>query len=138
MARKTTLLFLSFLIVCFAYPQDRDDRKKPVLIRADEAEEKGEELIEHSPEKARESVEIGDFYFKRDNYRAAADRYREAIRYDTKWPEPYEKLVETLFEMNDLEGAIEACENFVTTNPGSNEVADFEEKAQELKARASR
>lgn len=136
MARKTVLLFLSFLIVCFGYPQDRDERKKPVLIRADQAEE--EEIIEHSPEKARESKEIGDFYFKRDNYKAAADRYREAIRYDTEWPESYEKLVEALLEMNDLEGAIEACENFVTTNPGSKAVPEFKEKAQQFRAQASR
>lgn len=137
MARKRILLFLSFLIICFAYPQDRDDRRKPVLIRADQAEEK-EEIVEHNPERARESVEIGDFYFKRDNYKAAADRYREAIRYDTEWPEPYEKLVEALFELNDLEAAIETCENFVTTNPGSKAVLEFEERAQKLRAQASR
>ena len=137
MTRKKMLLFLSFLAICFAYPQDREDRKKPVLIRADQAEEK-EEAVEHSPEKARENVEIGDFYFKRDNYKAAADRYREAIRYDVEWPEPYEKLVDALFELNDLDGAIETCENFVTTNPGSKAVAKFEDRAQKLRTQASR
>jgi tetratricopeptide (TPR) repeat protein len=33
------------------------------------------------PHKAAKSVEVGDFYFKRKNYRAAAERYREALRY---------------------------------------------------------
>lgn len=33
------------------------------------------------PHKAAKSVEVGDFYFKRGNYRAAEDRYREALRY---------------------------------------------------------
>jgi Flp pilus assembly protein TadD len=33
------------------------------------------------PHKAAKSIEIGDFYFKRRNYRAAQDRYREALRY---------------------------------------------------------
>jgi len=33
------------------------------------------------PHKAAKSVEVGDFYFKRKNYRAAEDRYREALRY---------------------------------------------------------
>ena len=33
------------------------------------------------PHKAAKSVEVGDFYFKRKNYRAAEDRYREALKY---------------------------------------------------------
>jgi Flp pilus assembly protein TadD len=33
------------------------------------------------PHKAAKNVEVGDFYFKRKNYRAAEERYREALRY---------------------------------------------------------
>jgi Flp pilus assembly protein TadD len=33
------------------------------------------------PHKAAKDVEVGDFYFKRKNYRAAEDRYREALLY---------------------------------------------------------
>jgi tetratricopeptide (TPR) repeat protein len=33
------------------------------------------------PHKAAKDVEVGDFYFKRRNYRAAEDRYREALLY---------------------------------------------------------
>jgi len=34
-----------------------------------------------NPHKAEKNVEVGDFYFKRKNYRAALDRYREALYY---------------------------------------------------------
>lgn len=34
-----------------------------------------------NPHKAAKDVEVGDFYFKRKNYRAAEDRYREALFY---------------------------------------------------------
>jgi tetratricopeptide (TPR) repeat protein len=34
-----------------------------------------------NPHKAAKDVEVGDFYFKRKNYRAAQDRYREALLY---------------------------------------------------------
>ncbi len=34
-----------------------------------------------NPHKAEKDVEVGDFYFKRKNYRAALDRYREALIY---------------------------------------------------------
>jgi tetratricopeptide (TPR) repeat protein len=33
------------------------------------------------PHKAAKDIEVGDFYFKRKNYRAALDRYREALFY---------------------------------------------------------
>jgi tetratricopeptide (TPR) repeat protein len=31
--------------------------------------------------KARKNMEVGDFYFKRKNYRAALERYKEALYY---------------------------------------------------------
>jgi tetratricopeptide (TPR) repeat protein len=34
-----------------------------------------------NPHKAAKDVEVGDFYFKRKNYRAVLDRYREALYY---------------------------------------------------------
>jgi tetratricopeptide (TPR) repeat protein len=39
------------------------------------------EFHQWDPHKAAKSVEVGDFYFKRKNYRAAEDRYREALMY---------------------------------------------------------
>ena len=34
-----------------------------------------------NPMKAMKNVEVGDYYFKRKNYRAALDRYKEALYY---------------------------------------------------------
>ena len=34
-----------------------------------------------NPMKARKDIEVGDFYFKRKNYRAALERYKEALYY---------------------------------------------------------
>jgi tetratricopeptide (TPR) repeat protein len=34
-----------------------------------------------NPHKAEKDIEVGDYYFKRKNYRAALDRYREALYY---------------------------------------------------------
>jgi len=34
-----------------------------------------------NPHKAEKDIEVGDFYMKRQNYRAAEDRYREALEY---------------------------------------------------------
>jgi tetratricopeptide (TPR) repeat protein len=40
-----------------------------------------EEFRVWNPHKAEKDVEVCDFYFKRKNYRAALDRYREALYY---------------------------------------------------------
>ncbi len=51
------------------------------------------------PHKAMKDVEVGDFYFKRKNYRAALDRYKEALVYkendamaNLRLGQTYEKL----------------------------------------------
>ncbi len=51
-----------------------------------EAEDKPEnsdvqEVHPWNPMKALKDVEVGDYYFKRKNYRAALDRYKEALFY---------------------------------------------------------
>src|SRR6476646_7341371 len=39
------------------------------------------EFHPYDPHKAEKDVEVADFYFKRGNYRAATERYREALEY---------------------------------------------------------
>ncbi len=40
-----------------------------------------QEFHAYDPHKAAKSLEIGDFYFKRKNYKAAIERYHEALGY---------------------------------------------------------
>jgi tetratricopeptide (TPR) repeat protein len=66
-------------------PPEDDAKKHPdssSAIAAAEAEATGvAEFHPWDPHKAAKDVEVGDFYFKRKNYRAAEDRYREALLY---------------------------------------------------------
>jgi tetratricopeptide (TPR) repeat protein len=70
-------------------PPENDARAHPQSAEAmseAEAEASGVsngvgEFHSWDPHKAAKSVEVGDFYFKRKNYRAAEDRYREALGY---------------------------------------------------------
>ncbi len=73
-------------------PQD-DDKNHPGSTTAlEEAEDAAglyegdeiggvQEFKPWNPHKAKKDVRVGDFYFKRKNYRAALDRYREALYY---------------------------------------------------------
>jgi len=67
-----------------------DDAKKHPFSKAAIADSEEQDQAENSdvqevhpwnPMKALKDVEVGDFYFKRRNYRAARDRYQEALYY---------------------------------------------------------
>lgn len=134
MRRIVGLLIPLVILTGPIWGQERDSRRKPVLIRPDRTAEQLEETpIVPDPEKAREHVEVGDFYYRRDNYEAAADRYREAILYGPKWPKGYEKLVQVLEKQRSFLKAIEVCEEFLLKNSTSDRVERFEKWAKNLK-----
>ena len=110
--------------------------KKPVLIRADASDEQEPAVILPDPDKAREHLEIGDFYFKRENYKAADDRYRDAIRYLPSWAEPYQKLTRSLQRQGAFEEAAKTCEQFILANSDSDEVESFRKLVDEFRAKA--
>ena len=129
--------FLSYplLLLALTLPlQDRRLGRKPVLIRADDAsaQEKEEVPPEPDPDKARKAVEIGNFYFKRENYKAAEIRYREAILYGPDWHEGYEKLVKTLETTAQYGPAIQTCRDFLEAAPDSKKAPEFERRAKLL------
>ena len=72
------------------------------------------ELRPYDPHHADKDVEIGDFYFKRDNYKAAESRYAEALEYmpnhaaaTYKLAEAQELLAELALEDNNNAKAID-------------------------------
>ena len=134
-------LLLTFLSIPLSGQEGRSGRK-PVLIRpeptADKSEE-GEQVEEGppqpDPQKAKKHVEVGDFYYKRKNYTAAAERYREAIQFNPKWAKAYEKLVKVLEKQNLFGEAVKVCELFVQSSDSSKDVKRFQEWGVELKAK---
>jgi tetratricopeptide (TPR) repeat protein len=64
-------------------PPKDDAKAHPSSSSNTEDEDAGDvqEFHPWNPHKAAKDVEVGDFYFKRKNYRAAEDRYREALLY---------------------------------------------------------
>src|ERR1700691_1744708 len=76
------------------------------------------------PHKAAKNIEVGDFYFKRQNYRAAEDRYREALRYKDNDAVATIKLavcLEKLGVLDDARAAYESYLKILTHGPQSEE-----------------
>lgn len=66
-------------------PPANDDKSHPrspdMLVDEGSGATDTSEFRYWNPHKAAKDVEVGDFYFKRKNYKAAEDRYREALFY---------------------------------------------------------
>ncbi len=66
-----------------------------------------DEFTPYNPMKAMKDVEVGDFYYKKENYNAAISRYREALDFKPHDAEATFKLAEVLNKTGDTAGATE-------------------------------
>ena len=115
----------------------QDGGRKPALIRdTDQAEGKDEieaqKPKEYNPIQSEKSLKIGDYYFKRKNYKAAIQRYLEAIDYQPSRTEAYESLGRAYERNGEQDKALEVYKNYLSKNPESPKVADFRNKIEKL------
>jgi len=89
------------------------------------------EFSPYNPMKAMKDVEVGDFYFKRENYNAAISRYREALEYKPHDAEATFKLAEALNKTEDFSGAKENYEAYLKILP----YGPYAKKAKEALAK---
>ena len=76
-----------------------------------------DEFTPYNPMKAMKDVEVGDFYYKQENYRAAISRYREALEYKPRDAEATFRLAEALSKTGDVAGAKENYEAYLKILP---------------------
>jgi tetratricopeptide (TPR) repeat protein len=125
--RKFTLFCISAgLVLCrlFASSQAPDpDRpaRPPVLIR----EEIDRPEPARDPAAAEKEIQIGDFYFKRDNFRAAIVRYREAVLSRPDYAPAYEKLIRALEKNKEDKDAYRYMREYLQKFPTASKSADY-------------
>jgi Flp pilus assembly protein TadD len=91
------------------------------------------ELNSWDPHKAAKDVEIGDFYFRRKNYRAAEDRYREALRYKDNDAIATIKLAVCLEKLGILDDARAEYESYLKILPHGPQAPEAEKAVARLK-----
>jgi Flp pilus assembly protein TadD len=89
------------------------------------------------PHKAAKSVEVGDFYFKRKNYRAAEDRYREALRYKDNDAIATVRLAICLEKLGILDDARAEYERYLKILPHGPEAALAQKALDRLKVQTT-
>jgi tetratricopeptide (TPR) repeat protein len=91
------------------------------------------EFTPYNPMKAMKDVEVGDYYFKRENYQAAISRYREALEYKAHDAEATFKLAEVLNKTGDVAGARENYEAYLKILPNGPYAKRVKEALSKLK-----
>jgi tetratricopeptide (TPR) repeat protein len=90
-----------------------------------------------NPHKAEKDVEVGDFYFKRKNYRAALDRYREALYYKDNDATATFKLAICQEKLGDMDEARNAYEKYLKILPDGPFAQEAHRGLERLKAQSS-
>jgi tetratricopeptide (TPR) repeat protein len=114
-----------------------DDAKthpKSSDILMDEGSGSAEEVLPWDPHKAAKDVEVGDYYFKRKNYRAAEDRYREALRYKDNDAIATYRLAVCLEKMDRPDEAREEYESYLNILPNGPEALEAKRAIERLKS----
>jgi tetratricopeptide (TPR) repeat protein len=90
-----------------------------------------------NPHKAAKDVEVGDFYFKRKNYKAAEDRYREALYYKDNDAIATFRLAVCLEKLDRPGEAQKEYENYLKILPNGPEADQAKKAIDRLKAPAA-
>ncbi|MGD0270565.1 MAG: tetratricopeptide repeat protein [Candidatus Sulfotelmatobacter sp.] len=91
------------------------------------------ELHSWDPHKAAKNVEVGDFYFKRKNYHAAEERYREALRYKDNDATATIRLAVCLEKLGILDDARAEYESYLRILPHGPQSSEAQKALARLK-----
>ena len=92
-----------------------------------------QELRPWDPHKAAKDIEVGDFYFRRKNYRASEDRYREALLYKPNDAVANFKLGESLEKLDQDDEAVTHFQAYLKVLPHGPLAKDAEKSIQKLR-----
>ena len=96
------------------------------------------ELRPWDPHKAMKDVEIGNFYFKRENYRAALSRFCEALQYKPGDAVATFRVAESLEKLGDLGGAQGYYEQYLKILPYGPSAGQAKKALERIKGRPER
>jgi tetratricopeptide (TPR) repeat protein len=76
-----------------------------------------QEMRPWDPHRAAKNMEVGDFYFRRQNYKAALDRYHEALEYKPNDAVANYRMAECLEKLDHPESAADHYQEYLKILP---------------------
>jgi len=92
-----------------------------------------DEKYAFNPVKSKKAVEIGEFYFKKSDFKAAAARYIEATKWNDGNADAWLRLGEAEEKMNDAKAARAAWEKYLQLAPQGKNAAAVRGKIEKLR-----
>ncbi len=86
------------------------------------------------PHRAAKDIEVGDFYFKKKNYGAALDRYREALFYKPNDALANFRMAQAFDKLARVDEAIEHYEEYLKILPTGPQAEEAKKALEKLKA----
>jgi len=87
-----------------------------------------------NPIQAKKDLQIGDFYAKKGNSRAAAGRYLEATRWNPQYAEAYWKLAGARDELGQNSHALDAYRSYLALEPNGKQAKQAQARIEQLVA----
>ncbi|MFN0169713.1 MAG: tetratricopeptide repeat protein [Bryobacteraceae bacterium] len=128
LALTTTLLVVS---VVHGQPAESHQKSQPSEQEINPPEEdESIKTTEYSfnPLQAVKELKIGNYYFKKGSFKAAAQRFEEATRWDPNFAEAYLRLGETRERQKNKKGAAEAYAKFLELAPDAKNAPEIKRK----------
>jgi len=105
-------------------------------VDSDEAPSDTDEMHPWDPHKAAKDIEVGDYYFKRKNYRGALERYKDALVYKPNDAVANFRLAECEEKMGNSADATQHYEAYLKILPEGPFAADAQKALDRLKPTA--
>jgi tetratricopeptide (TPR) repeat protein len=105
---------------------------------SDEAPSDTDEMHPWDPHKAAKDIEVGDYYFKRKNYRGALERYKDALVYKPNDAVANFRLAECEEKIGNSADATQHYEAYLKILPEGPFAADAQKALDRLKPKAAK
>ena len=87
-----------------------------------------------NPVQSKKEAEVGEFYFKKGDYRAAAGRFTEATKWNAGNAEAWLRLGDAQERMKDAKAAQAAYEKYLQLAPEAKNAPEVRKKLEKLKS----
>jgi tetratricopeptide (TPR) repeat protein len=104
-------------------PKEQQEQQPPEEDEALKPKEYG-----FNPLEAEHDVQIGTYYFKKGNLKAARNRFREATRWNPSFAEAFLRLGETEEKLKDKQAARDAYSKYLELSPDGKEAEAVKKK----------
>ena len=127
---------LVFAVAAYAQqaPQTKETKAPSPQEQAPPEEDESLAPKEYSfnPLQAAKELKVGNYYFKKGSYRAAAQRFQEATRWDNTLAEAFLRLGEAREKQRDHKAAAEAYAKYIEMAPDAKDAAEVKKRLDKV------